>query len=112
MLLDDVLKRFFFFSFFSAKQCDEPPIPENGYAEGCDGDRAVGTTCTYSCIQGHRLVGESATVCTPHKTWTNTGAACNRKEPSWYPSCLASRTYPFSKLSNTAIPNKCDRGQS
>uniref|UniRef100_A0A4D5RGI3 Putative tyrosine kinase eph ephrin receptor family n=1 Tax=Ixodes scapularis TaxID=6945 RepID=A0A4D5RGI3_IXOSC len=73
------------------KQCDEPPIPENGYAEGCDGDRAVGTTCTYSCIQGHRLVGESTTVCTPHKTWTNTGAACNPVEcpPPPYPAYAA-----------------------
>ncbi|CAN8032735.1 unnamed protein product, partial [Ixodes persulcatus] len=83
------------------KQCDEPPVPENGYVIGCDGDRAVETTCTYRCNLGHRLVGESTTVCTAYKTWTGTGVACNPVECPPPPSpAYATRLGDF-RLSRT-----------
>ncbi|CAN8006560.1 unnamed protein product, partial [Ixodes hexagonus] len=58
------------------KQCDEPRAVANGYLDGCGQERSVGTSCTYRCDVGHRLVGESTTVCTSFSTWTNKGAAC------------------------------------
>ncbi|KAG0422400.1 hypothetical protein HPB47_001772, partial [Ixodes persulcatus] len=88
-----------------SNQCDEPPVPENGYVIGCDGDRAVGTTCTYRCNLGHRLFGKSTTVCTANKTWTETGVACNPYAAGLGEFRL-SRTYVY----NDWIQPRCLRG--
>ena len=62
-------KKKYFFNQLQAIQCPQPLIPLNGKIDGTSGAfgqrrYAVGALLTFSCNEGHLLVGEGSIVCT------------------------------------------------
>ncbi|KAH7941676.1 hypothetical protein HPB49_016034 [Dermacentor silvarum] len=46
------------------KQCDRPPVPDNGFYSGCDGPWKLNDTCLFHCKTGHNLEGSRTRTCT------------------------------------------------
>ncbi|XP_064386873.1 sushi, von Willebrand factor type A, EGF and pentraxin domain-containing protein 1-like [Halichondria panicea] len=57
------------------------PTLTNGvisYSDGSTGIRPVGTTATYSCTNGYRLVGEAMRTCGSEGTWSGSAPVCQQ----------------------------------
>lgn len=78
---------FFFFNIVSfsiyntAVQCPQPLVPINGRIDGTSGSAshrryAVGALVTFSCTEGHLLVGEASIVCTETGFWSHPPPFC------------------------------------
>lgn len=77
----------FFFNIVSfsiyntAVQCPQPLVPINGRIDGTSGSAshrryAVGALVTFSCTEGHLLVGEASIVCTETGFWSHPPPFC------------------------------------
>lgn len=67
----------------SAIQCPQPLVPINGRIDGTSGLNtfgqrryAVGALVTFSCTEGHLLVGEASIVCTETGFWSHPPPFC------------------------------------
>lgn len=66
----------------TAIQCPQPLIPLNGKIDGTSGAfgqsrrYAVGALLTFSCNEGHLLVGEGSIVCTETGFWSHAPPIC------------------------------------
>lgn len=76
---------FFFFSAFTflnfiiAIQCPTPVAPLNGRIGGTNMNQrrlTVGALITFSCNEGHTLVGENSIVCTESGLWSHPPPFC------------------------------------
>lgn len=79
-----------FFALFSftlkAIQCPQPLVPINGRIDGTSGANyqrryAVGALVTFSCTEGHSLVGEASIVCTETGLWSHQPPFCKAQCP-------------------------------
>lgn len=64
-----------------AVQCPQPLVPINGRIDGTSGSAshrryAVGALVTFSCTEGHLLVGEASIVCTETGFWSHPPPFC------------------------------------
>lgn len=64
-----------------AIQCPQPLVPINGRIDGTSGSAshrryAVGALVTFSCTEGHLLVGEASIVCTETGFWSHPPPFC------------------------------------
>lgn len=74
----------FHFSFIHlAIQCTQPLVPLNGRIDGHSGHSnmaqrkyPVGALVTFSCTEGHLLVGEASIVCTETGLWSHQTPFC------------------------------------
>jgi len=74
----------FLYLFFEiAIQCPQPLVPINGRIDGTSGSSsishrryAVGALVTFSCTEGHLLVGEASIVCTETGFWSHPPPFC------------------------------------
>lgn len=69
-----------------AIQCSMPLIPINGRIGGTSGSNyqrryAVGALVTFSCTEGHSLVGEASIVCTETGFWSHSPPFCKAQCP-------------------------------
>ncbi|XP_058818397.1 locomotion-related protein Hikaru genki-like isoform X3 [Topomyia yanbarensis] len=71
-----------------AIQCPQPLIPINGRIDGTSGLNtfgqrryAVGALVTFSCTEGHLLVGEASIVCTETGFWSHPPPFCKAQCP-------------------------------
>ncbi|XP_055380198.1 locomotion-related protein Hikaru genki isoform X2 [Condylostylus longicornis] len=69
-----------------AIQCPQPLIPINGRIDGTSGSSshrryAVGALVTFSCTEGHLLVGEASIVCTETGFWSHPPPFCKSQCP-------------------------------
>lgn len=79
----------FYFSHFpisQAIQCPQPLVPINGRIGGTSGSNyqrryAVGALVTFSCTEGHSLVGEASIVCTETGFWSHSPPFCKAQCP-------------------------------
>lgn len=65
----------------TAIQCPQPLVPINGRIDGTSGSAshrryAVGALVTFSCTEGHLLVGEASIVCTETGFWSHPPPFC------------------------------------
>lgn len=74
---------FYIFYIYSiqAIQCPQPLVPINGRIDGTSGSAshrryAVGALVTFSCTEGHLLVGEASIVCTETGFWSHPPPFC------------------------------------
>lgn len=68
-------------NIFVAVQCPQPLVPINGRIDGTSGSAshrryAVGALVTFSCTEGHLLVGEASIVCTETGFWSHPPPFC------------------------------------
>lgn len=64
-------------------QCSQPLVPINGRIDGTSitathRKYAVGALVTFSCNEGHLLVGEASIVCTETGFWSHPPPFCNK----------------------------------
>ncbi|XP_063699291.1 locomotion-related protein Hikaru genki [Culicoides brevitarsis] len=71
-----------------AIQCTQPVVPLNGRIDGHSGHansvqrkHSVGSLVTFSCTEGHLLVGEASIVCTETGFWSHPPPFCNAQCP-------------------------------
>ncbi|XP_037044885.1 locomotion-related protein Hikaru genki isoform X2 [Bradysia coprophila] len=69
-----------------AIQCPQPLVPINGRIDGTSGSAshrryAVGALVTFSCTEGHLLVGEASIVCTETGFWSHPPPFCKSQCP-------------------------------
>ncbi|XP_055601086.1 locomotion-related protein Hikaru genki-like isoform X2 [Uranotaenia lowii] len=71
-----------------AIQCPQPLVPINGRIDGTSGLNtfgqrryAVGALVTFSCTEGHMLVGEASIVCTETGFWSHPPPFCKAQCP-------------------------------
>lgn len=68
-------------NIYVAIQCPQPLVPINGRIDGTSGSAshrryAVGALVTFSCTEGHLLVGEASIVCTETGFWSHPPPFC------------------------------------
>lgn len=74
-----------------AIQCPQPLVPINGRIDGASGlttfgqrRYAVGALVTFSCTEGHLLVGEASIVCTETGFWSHPPPFCKSNIQLFY----------------------------
>ena len=64
-------------TFFSAGQCPNLPNPSNGIVTLSG--RNLGSTATYKCNDGYKLIGEDKRTCQNDATWSGREPSCKSK---------------------------------
>ncbi|XP_061510432.1 locomotion-related protein Hikaru genki isoform X2 [Anopheles gambiae] len=98
-----------------AIQCPQPLVPINGRIDGTSGlttfgqrRYAVGALVTFSCTEGHLLVGEASIVCTETGFWSHPPPFCNavpvsRRSTEWS-DCTAEVPLRSGRLPDRPVP--------
>lgn len=65
---------FIYVLWFTARMCVSPPEPLNGYVNYTG--LFLGSTATYSCKCGYKLIGSKVRHCQGNGIWSGNGTIC------------------------------------